>query len=127
MARVRSDAETGGATVWYDDEVRQPANASDVAAALWDLVVLDGPQRAGVWHLPGPESLTRHELARRAASALGLHPGTITSGPSPVPAARPRHLHLLGERARSGIGWAPGEVLPPRRSGQSTCGSPVIS
>ncbi len=86
----------------FHDELRQPIRADDLAAELWALVALARDERAGVWHLPGPEHLSRLELGRRLAAQLGLDPSTIVavSAAEHVP-ARPRDPRLVGERRRA--------------------------
>jgi dTDP-4-dehydrorhamnose reductase len=107
--RIRSSAARGETTMWFTDEVRQPAGAEDVARAIWRIAALD--TRAGVWHLPGPESLSRHQIAERVVATLGLDRGAIGGEPTPPGSDRPRHLHLLDARATREIGWAPTPVL----------------
>lgn len=116
IARLRAGAAAGGASTWYHDEIRQPAMANDLAVGLWSIASLDEERRAGVWHLPGPERLSRHEIARRAAALLGLGDETVTATPAPRSPPRPLDLHLTAERARGEIGWEPGRVLLPATS-----------
>lgn len=111
VARIRDGAARRRPTHWFDDEVRQPAAAPELAAAIWDVASLDPERGAGVWHLPGPERETRAAIARRVVAALGLVDDVITVGPTPSGAGRPRDLHLLDERARRVIGWAPTPIL----------------
>lgn len=75
----------------FTDEVRCPIRAVDLATTLWALVALERSERAGVWHLPGPEALTRHELGIRLLAAAGLDPSVVRAGsarehPDPRPA-----------------------------------------
>jgi dTDP-4-dehydrorhamnose reductase len=107
--RIRSSAARGETTMWFTDEVRQPAGAEDLARAIWRIAALD--TRSGVWHLPGPERLSRHQIAERVVAALGLEPGAIGGESTPIGSDRPRHLHLLDARATREIGWAPAPVL----------------
>lgn len=101
-----ADGDTVG---WYEGERRPAACASDVAAALWRLVRLAPEEAAGVWHLPGPERLTRRELGTRTARALGVDdPGVEV--PAPPASGRPHDLSLLDERARTHLGWDPRPV-----------------
>lgn len=111
VASIRRGAANRQPTHWFDDEVRQPASAHELAGAVWNIASLDARQGAGTWHLPGPESLTRYEIARRVVSALRLGIHAIAAGCTPRSAERPRHVHLLDERARSTIGWAPTRIL----------------
>lgn len=110
-ARIREGAERGAPTPWFTDEVRQPARADELAAALWRIVALDGEGRAGTWHLPGPERLSRFQIAVRYVQALDLPAHAVEGGPTPDGLARPRDLHLAADRARAAIGWAPTPVL----------------
>jgi dTDP-4-dehydrorhamnose reductase len=107
VARIRSVLGGGAPMTWFDDELRQPARASEVAAAIWRITELDRGERARPWHLPGPEQLSRHEIGRRIARALDLDAERIRPEPTPAGANRPRALRLGDERARAGIGWDP--------------------
>jgi dTDP-4-dehydrorhamnose reductase len=103
-ASILSAARSGERIGWYRGEVRCPAWAEDVAAAIWRVVEFE--DRSGVWHLMGAESLTRAELGRRLAALAGVDdPGVEVDGP---PAwVRPRSLLLSDDRARVSIGWSP--------------------
>jgi dTDP-4-dehydrorhamnose reductase len=86
----------------FTDEIRCPIRADDLARMLWDLVALPSAERAGPWHLVGPEALSRHALGLLLADAHGLDPSGITAASSrDVPSAepRPRDLTLTAERA----------------------------
>lgn len=109
VTTVRSAVADGTSARWYAGERRPAAHASDVAAALWGLVQLPSPEAAGVWHLPGPERLTRRELGRRTARALGL-PDPGIEVPGPPADERPHDLWLLDDRARDHLGWRPRAV-----------------
>jgi dTDP-4-dehydrorhamnose reductase len=113
VRQIRAGAANGEPTTWFTDEVRQPARAGELAEALWRIVSLEPAARAGVWHLPGPESLSRYAIAERVVAALGLDPDVIVATPTPPDARRPRHLHMLGSRARGAIAWSPGRVWAP--------------
>lgn len=113
VAHIRLGASRNEPTTWFDDELRQPAAAPEVAEALWRVALLGQGDRAGTWHLPGPESLSRYEIAQRVAATLGLEVDAITAQPTPPSANRPRHLDLEGGRARDCINWSPSMVLWP--------------
>lgn len=98
-------------TQWFTDETRQPAAAADIAAGIWRIVLLAGDDRSGVWHLPGPERLTRFEIAQRVVDALDLDPDSIASALTPPGTERPRHLDLGDQRARAAIAWDPAPIL----------------
>ncbi len=61
---------------FFTDEVRNPAAADDVAAAV---LTLAGPlhELSGPLHVAGAEALTRFELAVRIAIGFGLDPGGV--------------------------------------------------
>lgn len=111
VALIRRGAANRQPTPWSDDEFRQPASAEELAGAVWKIASLDAAQRAGTWHLPGPESLSRYEIAQRVVSALRLRSDAITAGDTRRSAERPRDIHLRDDRARKTIGWAPSPIL----------------
>lgn len=106
--------ERGSPTVWFSDEIRQPAHAEDLSRALWGIASLPIELRAGEWHLPGSERLSRFEIAERAVAVLGLDRSSIVAADTPPEAHRPRDLNLTGARAEALIGWSPSPVLPDR-------------
>ncbi|MCB0970985.1 MAG: sugar nucleotide-binding protein [Acidimicrobiales bacterium] len=110
-ARIVEAASSGETTPWFTDELRQPARAEDLARALWQIVALDAPARSGTWHLPGPERLSRFQIAQRYVEALDLDPGVASGAMTPPGLTRPRDLHLSADRARAAIRWDPSPVL----------------
>ncbi|HET8931742.1 MAG TPA: sugar nucleotide-binding protein [Acidimicrobiales bacterium] len=110
LARIRQGAATRTPTIWFDDELRQPASAAEVAAALWRIVGLDRADRSGVWHLPGPELLSRFAIAQRAVARLGLETSAIVAAPTPAGVVRPRSLVLEGGRAAESVDWSPSPI-----------------
>jgi len=110
-ARIRAGASSDEPTAWFDDEVRQPATASELAEALWRIAALGGPDRAGVWHLPGPEQLSRYEIAQRVVARLGLDPHSVVPEHSPPSVDRPRHVVLRDDRAKRSVAWSPSPIL----------------
>ena len=111
VKRIREGAIRRDPTRWYSDEIRQPAMATDIAQALWRITLLDPAQRSGIWQLPGPEHLSRHEIAQRVVRALNLDPACIMAVPTPRNARRPHHINMLGGRAQGHIGWEPSRIL----------------
>lgn len=98
-ARLKQALSSGETVTLYEDEVRQPVMVDDLAAALWAIVSLPRAGRAGVWHLPGPERLTRLELGRRIAAVLDLPTSSIrTASAKEHPSPRPLDLTMLGDR-----------------------------
>jgi dTDP-4-dehydrorhamnose reductase len=107
LAGIRFAQQHGAPSVWYSDELRQPAYAEELCRAIWDISSLPRDQRGGAWHLPGPERLSRYTIADRVVAALGLDRSSIASAITPLEEQRPRDLNLTGERAKAQIGWCP--------------------
>jgi dTDP-4-dehydrorhamnose reductase len=123
VADIRRGQESGIPTIWFSDEMRQPAYAEELSRAIWDIASIPPEARSGVWHLPGAERLSRYEIADRAVAALELDRSSIVSAPTPPEAQRPRDLNLTGERARAQIGWRPSPIHPspdPRHEASSS-------
>lgn len=82
----------------FVDEFRTPVALADAAAAL---IALARSDFAGRVHVAGPERLSRFDLVRRAAAALGIVTGRLEPvSRNSLPAAEPRpaDLSLVGER-----------------------------
>jgi dTDP-4-dehydrorhamnose reductase len=108
----------------FTDQFRTPVDAESVTQAV--AALLRG-QGAGVYHLGGPERVSRFELGQRVASVLGLDPGPIEpseqarlSGGAP----RPGDVSLDSSRARRELGFAPGPLDDGIRAGRPE-GPPV--
>lgn len=103
----------------FTDELRCPIAVEDLAAQLWEVALLDPERRAGVWHLAGPEAVSRFALGVLIALRHGLDPSAITAALSAsAPAPRPRDLRLLTPRADRELRTRPRPVsavlFPPR-------------
>jgi dTDP-4-dehydrorhamnose reductase len=84
----------------FTDELRCPIAVEDLAAQLWEVALLDPERRAGVWHLAGPEAVSRYALGVLLALRHGVDPAAIIPALSAsAPAPRPRDLRLLTTRA----------------------------
>src|SRR5262245_29817646 len=91
----------------FSDQLRSPVDAASVAAAA--AALLRGAQ-TGVFHLGGPERVSRHQLGLRVASALGLDASLIDEArqaDAPPGAPRPLDVSLDSGRARRELGYAP--------------------
>lgn len=97
----------GEPPIWFTDERRQPALAAELAAALWAIAALPSHERAGTWHLPGAELLSRLEIAERRVAAIGLDPDLLVGAPTPADMHRPRDIRMSADRAVAVIGWDP--------------------
>ncbi|MFE7271895.1 SDR family oxidoreductase [Streptomyces sp. NPDC057623] len=76
--------------VLFTDDIRCPVHVEDLAAALWELALSDA---AGVFHVAGPDALSRYDLGvliagREGADAARLPTGrradTVPPGPLDV-------------------------------------------
>jgi dTDP-4-dehydrorhamnose reductase len=112
LADIRTGQQHSTPTVWFSDELRQPAYAEEIGRAIWAIASLPLEPRSGIWHLPGPERLSRYAIAERVAAAAGLNRSAIVAAVTPVEAQRPRDLHLTGARAETQIGWCPTSIHP---------------
>lgn len=84
----------------FTDELRCPIAVEDLAAQLWEVARLPAEARGGVWHLAGPEAVSRYALGVLLAVRAGLDASAIVPIPSAsAPAPRPRDLRLLTPRA----------------------------
>jgi dTDP-4-dehydrorhamnose reductase len=103
--RLSRELRSGEPVQLFHDELRQPIRADDLAAELWALVGLDRERRAGVWHLPGPEVLSRMELGLRIAEALNLPISSVrAASAADHPTPRPRDLTMVpGRRGALGV------------------------
>ena len=121
---VVDSLQAGEPITLFTDEIRCPVRADDLARMLWELVALPRAERAGPWHLVGPEPMSRHDLGVLLAIAHGLDPAGITAGQSrEVPEPRPRDLTLTAVRAGAlptrprsvGTLWTPDREHPHPR------------
>ena len=120
--RIRAASATGERVGWFAGERRQPADAEQIARAIWQIAQLPSAEHGGFWHLAGAERITRRELGTRIAQALDV-PDPGIDVPAPPTDTRPRDLHLTDARARTRIGWRPTPVLhEPRRATSSEAG-----
>ncbi|MBK5256620.1 MAG: SDR family oxidoreductase [Vicinamibacteria bacterium] len=91
----------------YEDEWRTPIDPESVANAIH--AVLRQPKLTGLFHLGGPERLSRFEFGERVARALGLDSGLLrrASQASHLGAPRARDVSLDTGRARAELAWSP--------------------
>jgi dTDP-4-dehydrorhamnose reductase len=89
----------------FTDEIRCPISLGDLAAQLWEIASLPGAEAAGVWHLAGPEALSRFALGLLVADALELDGRRIVPALSGTATgeSRPRDLRLLTGRADAAL------------------------
>lgn len=88
----------------FVDELRCPIAAVDLARQIWEIAALPVEERGGVWHLAGPEALSRYALGLLVAAHQGLDPAGITPARSTdAPVRRPRDVRLLTARADAAL------------------------
>jgi dTDP-4-dehydrorhamnose reductase len=82
----------------FVDELRCPIRPDDLAMQLWELATMPSEQRRGMWHLVGPEVVSRYALGVLIAAHEQVDPAGITPAYTD-PALRPRDLRLTTTRA----------------------------
>lgn len=108
---IRTSSARGETTQWFTDEVRQPAFAHEVAAAVWRIAHLTTHARDGTWHLAGSERLTRYDIALRVVEHLGIGSEVVEGATTPKGAVRPRDIAFTDARARAKVDWRPSPVI----------------
>jgi dTDP-4-dehydrorhamnose reductase len=79
----------------FDDELRCPIEAGDLAAALLELAALE---LAGPLHVAGADAVSRLEFGRLVAARHGRDPGAIRGHPGGP--ERPKDCRLDSSRAQ---------------------------
>lgn len=86
----------------FADELRCPIGVEDLALQIWEIVQLPQAMRRGVWHLAGPEALSRYALGLIIAAHQDLNPRLIIPTLSPVHGERrPRDVRLNTARSQA--------------------------
>ncbi len=99
-AWVAGALRAGEPITLYVDELRCPILPTDLARQLWEVSTLPDEVRGGVWHLAGPEALSRYAIGLLIAAHEGLDPSGIVPAEAATSATpRPRDLRLLTTRA----------------------------
>ncbi len=97
----------GHALHLYMDQWRTPSDPESTADACSRILERDA---AGIFHLAGPERISRHALGLAVAQAFGLSAAGIsatTHAERPPGAPRPRDACLEAARTRAALGWEP--------------------
>jgi len=102
----------------FSDQFRTPVDAESVGRAA--AALLTGTQ-AGVFHLGGPERVSRHQLGLRVASVLGLDASLIEDvrqADEAVPVPRPLDVSLDSTRAARELRFHPRGLAEAIREGR---------
>lgn len=84
----------------FVDELRNAIAVEDLAAQLWELALLPRERIGGVWHLAGPEAVSRFTLAVLLALRHGIDPREVRPALNrDFPERRPRDLRMHTGRA----------------------------
>lgn len=101
----------------YVDEWRSPVHVDDVARACWELVSGDG---SGIYHLGGPEKLTRLELGRILCAMFRFDAKLIVE--TKRAEDRPKDTSLDSRRITEFLGWAPRRLSTLAKASPVTAG-----
>jgi dTDP-4-dehydrorhamnose reductase len=101
--RVALDAAAGrSAMKFFSDELRNPVQVGDLAAALLELTASDA---AGVLHVAGSDAVDRYEFARLVVASADGDPDALDSAlAAEHPTPRPLDCRLDSSRARARVG-----------------------
>lgn len=127
--RTVSALRRGESQTLFEDEYRTPL---DLATAARILIALARSDASGIVHVAGRERMSRFDLIRRAAVALGLDPGLVRANRRadvPLPEPRPADASLDTSRLAAVLTGierpAVEEVLRPFATGIETRTGPV--
>lgn len=89
----------GERVTFFTDEFRMPILVDDLATQIWEIVGLDPAERSGVWHLVGPERLSRADVGRILCDRFGLDGSLVDeASAATMDEPRPRDVSLSSER-----------------------------
>lgn len=74
--RILNGLATGAPPILFDDEIRQPSSAGNVAETMVEL--LERSNLNGLFHWAGSEEVSRYELGLRILDRFGFSPERIT-------------------------------------------------
>jgi dTDP-4-dehydrorhamnose reductase len=122
LQQVRA-LQAGAALTLFDDEFRTPLWLEDAAAAVIRCAQSD---LDGIVHLGGPQRLSRLQMGRLLAAALGVSDAPIVAASrlsAQALEARPRDLSLQSERFMAMFGEPPGRTVEDALAASFACGS----
>ncbi len=112
--------QAGRSTFLFGDEYRTPIDAESIADAI---VRLLDRGLAGLFHLGGPERLSRWELGCRVARAIGLSQSGLVRGrqrDQPAHEPRPADVSLDSGHAGRELDWKPRALDEALRESRSS-------
>lgn len=89
------------------DHYRTPTCVADLAAGIERLI---RREETGIYHLAGPELVSRYEIARTVCTVFDLDESLlrpVNAKGFPDPVERPRRAGLLVDKAEAELGYAP--------------------
>jgi dTDP-4-dehydrorhamnose reductase len=106
------DANRAGRPVTlFVDEVRTAVRLVDLVDVLVELAGRDCASRRGIWHVAGPDALSRAEIGEVIASVFDLDRSLIGHAPSSsVAGPRPRDVSLRAGRMAAELSVRPAPV-----------------
>lgn len=107
LGALRQHLANGKDVVASESLVGTPTHASDLAAGVLQIIDSD---ESGIFHVAGPEVMSRFEFAQRAASALGFDPSLIRANRSNG-SIRPASCGLVIEKMVRRFGYSPRPLL----------------
>ncbi|MFA6540906.1 MAG: dTDP-4-dehydrorhamnose reductase [Bacteroidota bacterium] len=90
-----------------DDQISNPTHVTDLARAMINIIQ---HERSGIYHISGPEAVSRFDFASRIAGHFGLDKNLIERVKTPVlslPAARPLNTTFSIDKARRDVSYHP--------------------
>ncbi len=104
VIRLLGALEEGRSVRVPTDQVGSPTYAPGLAGAAVELATSDA---GGVWHVAGPDLVSRFDLAREAARCFGLNQALVepvTTEELEQPAKRPLHAGLRTDKLEARLG-----------------------
>ncbi len=90
----------GEMVTMFSDEVRTPILVEDLCVGIWELASMPASERAGIWHLVGPDRLSRTGLGSLIARWFDLDATLIRAATqSSAGVCRPRDVSLVSSRS----------------------------
>lgn len=110
----------GRAVTLFTDEVRTAVRLVDLTAVLVELIALAPSARSGIWHVAGPERLSRADIGEVIATTFDLDRSLIAHAPSAsVAGRRPRDVSLSAARAEARLSVRPAAIATLPGHGQA--------